>query len=175
MKELKGKYFGLLFLFVLCGQLYSQDIFEAARKGNIARMEALIAIKPDTINSRNENGFTPLIIAGYRNQIKAVEFLLDHKVDINATSPEGPVILGACFHGNFELTDLLIKRSANVNVQNDLGTTPLIFAVISKNKALVELLLKNKADKDLKEASGRNALFYAQMYEEKDMIALLSD
>ena len=163
----------LLVLFFQHLGIHAQDVFEAARKGNMPRMEALFAMRPDTIHTRNENGFTPLIIAGYRNQIKVVEFLLQHGADINANSQEGPVILGACYHGNLELTQLLVAHKANLNVQNETGTTPLIFAVIANNVELVKFLLKNGANKELKEKSGRTALDYARLYQLKEIELLL--
>jgi len=168
--------FYLLFLFVFAGaKNFAQDIFEAARNGDIQRTAALIQINPDTIHKKNANGFTPLIIAGYRNQIRLVEFLLGHKADINASSPEGPVILGACYKGNLELTELLIKYKADVNACNEMGTSALMYAVLSGNVALVKLLLKHGAKKDLVEKSGKTALNYAKMHDSPELFALLSE
>lgn len=174
MKWLKALLPVILIMFC-SAQALAQDIFQAARTGNVSRIEQLYTIDPDTINVRNENGFTPLILAGYYNQLSAVEFLLTKHVDINATSPEGPVILGACYKGYFELTQLLIKYKANVNAQNQQGTSALMFATISANIELVNLLLSNGADKNLMEKSGRTALSYAQMFNSEDLIKLLSN
>jgi ankyrin repeat protein len=152
----------------------AQDVFDAARNGDLKRLEELTKLKPDTVNSRSSHGFTPLIIAGYRNQIKAVEFLLDHKADINASSPEGPVVLGACYKGNLELTEILIQHNADVNTQNEQGTSALMYAALSNNIDLVKLLLKDGAKKDLTEKSGKTALDYAKINGSKEIIDLLS-
>lgn len=167
-------YFLLLFL-LISSKYFSQDIFEAARNGDIQRTITLIKINPDTIHSKNANGFTPLIIAGYRNQIKLVEFLLEHNVDINASSQEGAVILGACYKGNLELAKLLIKYKADVNACNQMGTSALMYAALSNNIVLVKLLLKHGAKKELVEKSGKTALSYAKMHDSGELIALLSE
>ncbi len=164
------------FLLISIGiDFFAQDVFDASRKGNVERIKELMKINPDTIHKKNEAGFLPLILAGYHGQLKVVEFLLENRVDINATSPEGPVILGACYKGNLELVALLIKNKADVNVQNEIGTTALIYAVIANNIELVKLLLKNGAKKELEEKSGRTALGYARMYGFKELELVLSN
>lgn len=166
----------IIVLFAMtCYKVVAQDIFDVARSGNMAKMEELVKLKPDTVNARNEHGFTPLIIAAYRNQLRAVEFLLKHKADIHATSPEGPVILAACYKGNLELTELLLKYNADVNAQNDKGTSALMYAALSNNLDLVKLLLKHGASKILVEKSGKTALDYAKMNNSAELTALLMD
>jgi ankyrin repeat protein len=164
----------LSFILISC-RTNAQDIFEAARTGNIRRLEALMKLKPDTIHSRNESGFTPLIIAGYRNQLPAVEFLLENGADVNATSPEGTVLLGACYKDNLKLAEFLISHHADVNAQNETGTSALMFATLSGNLDLVKLLLKHGAKKTLVEKSGKTALSYAQMNGSPEVIRLLSE
>lgn len=168
-------YVHLFFLLLSITNFHAQDIFEAARKGDIARMETLTNINPDTLTSSNNNGFTPLILAVYRNQTKAVEFLLKHKVDVNVSSPEGTALLGACFKGNFALAELLLDHLADINATNQQGTTALMYAVLSGNADLVNLLLKRGAKKDLKETSGNTALDYAKASRSEKLIALLTD
>lgn len=152
-----------------------QDIFEAARGGNVARIESLIAIKADTVNSRNASDFTPLVIAVYRNQPAAVKLLLQHGAEVDANSPEGPALLSACYKGNLELTNLLISYKANVNAMNDSGTSALMYAALSGNVDLVKLLVNAGAKKDQKEKSGRTALNYAQMGNSHEITAMLSE
>ncbi len=60
-----NKRFAILLLIILLKgfALYAQDIFDASRKGNVERIKELIKINPDTINSINEAGFPPIILA----------------------------------------------------------------------------------------------------------------
>jgi uncharacterized protein len=153
----------------------AQDIFTAARTGDVKKLEELFEIKADTINTKNESGFTPLIIACYRNQVEAAKFLLSRGAEVNAPSPEGPVILGACYKGNIELTRLLIDNKADVNAANAAGTTALMYAALSGNVDLVKLLLNHGAKKNAEEKSGKTALSYAKMNGSEKMIDLLGD
>ena len=101
----------LLFFFIFVSSIsLSQDLFDACRLGNVERLKALHAINPDTLNSVNENGFSPLIIATYKNQIKVVEFLLKNNASVNFDSPEGTALIGACYKGNFEIRSETICR-----------------------------------------------------------------
>jgi len=150
----------------------AQGIFDACRKGDTGAIKTMIKVNPDTVNCRNESGFTPLIIAGYRGQLEVVELLLKHKADVNAKSGEGTVLMGACFKGNVELAALLIKHHADVNSANDLGTTPLMYAILGQKVELIKLLLDNGALKDVKERSGKTALDYAVQSGNKEIIQL---
>jgi len=169
----------IIFLFVyflmLVLQGSAQDIFDAARKGDVNRMDALMKINPDTLNARNQNGFTPLIIAVYQNQQAFSEALLKHGVNVNVTSPEGPAMLGACYKGNIELVILLLNYKADVNLCNSNGTSGLMYAALSDNVSLAKILLANGAKKNLSEKSGKTALTYAQTLRSTEMILLLSE
>lgn len=166
--------FCLIFI-VPCSLVSAQDIFDAARTGDIKRAEKLLKINPDTIHRKNAAGFTPLILGAYRNQFRFVEFLLSHKVNVNEDSPEGPALLGACYKGNLEMSELLLKHGANVNSANGQGTTALIYAAMVNNIALVKMLIEKGANKRLAERSGKTALHYARQNESPELIKLLSE
>ena len=59
-----------------------------------------------------------------------------------------------------EIIRLLLKAGADVNGQDDYGSTPLIEATKTANTAKVKLLIKYGADLDLLDRSGRSALDY---------------
>lgn len=152
----------------------AQNIFEAARTGEIQRIKFLYALKADTVNSKNENGFTPLIIAVYRNQKEATGCLLELGAQIDANSPEGPALLAAVYKNNKELTEYLIQHKANVNLQNEEGMTALMFAVLNKNLNLVELLMHSDSKTTLKSKTGHTAYSYAQLYNFTEALEILS-
>lgn len=172
---MKKPFLILLLFFAFNGSsVFAQNIFEAARSGDVSRIEFLMSIQADTINKINENGFTPLIIACYRDQKKVVELLLNKGVDVNYNSPEGTALIGTCYKGNIELTKMLLEHKANIHAQNEQGTTALIFAAQANNVALVSLLLASGANKEMKERSGRTALDYARENQNKEIMDLLS-
>ena len=64
--------------------------------------------------------------------------------------------------GNEDIVKLLIENGANINIQNTLGTTPLILGVKKCNKAIVKLLIEKGAKVDKLDNNGNTALDYVK-------------
>lgn len=64
-----------------------QTVFQAAGSGNLPRVQALVAADGKTASTPNESGLTPLHYAARFNQVRAVEYLLEHGADPNAVAP----------------------------------------------------------------------------------------
>lgn len=154
----------VLFLIVAFVHLdgFTQDIYDACRKGNVELIKQLSKVNPDTINTPNKSGYTPLIIAGYRNQLEAVKVLLDLGANVNAVSEDGTVLTAACYKSNTALVKILLEQHADVNVKNNAGTTPLMFAIMAENEEIVKLLIENKADIQTMDNSRKSALDFAK-------------
>lgn len=153
----------------------AQDVFDAARQGDLKRLEQLYKLKADTVNAVNEAGFPVLVIAGYHHQNEAVEFLLRHGANIHKDSPEGPVLLAAAYKGYNDLLTLLLPYKPDINAANELGTTALMYAVMRGNEEMVMLLLKSGANKAAQEKSGRTALYYAQLSGHEKLVKCLKN
>ena len=172
--KLKLFYLGLCLALSYFNLLLAQDVFDAARNGNIERMQALIKLKPDTINTKNQNGFTPLILACYYRQKNIVELLINQGANLETDSPEGPALLAAVYRGDVEIANLILSQKANLNVTNSEGTTALMFAVMAGNLEMVKLLLNNGADKNKLSKHGHTALTLAKKYDFKEIEIILS-
>lgn len=59
------------------------------------------------------------------------------------------------------MAKLLLSYNANVNIEDDLGYTPLMLSCDNDNSDLVKLLLKNGADLNIKSKNGHTALEWA--------------
>jgi len=154
----------VLFLIVAFVHLdgFTQDIYDACRKGNVELIKQLSKVNPDTINTPNKSGYTPLLIAGYRNQLEAVKVLLDLGANVNAVSEDGTVLTAACYKSNTALVKILLEQHADVNVKNNAGTTPLMFAIMAENEEMVKLLLVNKADINAMDNANKSVKEYAR-------------
>ena len=72
----------------------------------------------------------------------AVRALLQKRVDVNATEPDGTTPLHwAVAHNDQELVTLLTKAGANANAANRYGVTPLLQACETADAPIVEILL----------------------------------
>jgi ankyrin repeat protein len=81
-----------------------------------------------------------------RNTAEAIK-LLDQKVNVNSTSPDGTTALHWAVHNaDADMVERLIRAGANVNAKNEFGTTPMAEAVNAGNTAVLEKLLKAGAD-----------------------------
>jgi ankyrin repeat protein/N-acetylneuraminic acid mutarotase len=102
---------------------------------------------------------------GIRNQA-AVELLLDHHAEVNATDKSGWTALHtAAALGLKEIAEFLLKSGANVNARDKDGWTPLTRAVEQRQKEMAELLLANKADPNDRNKYGQTALDLAKRME----------
>ena len=89
--------------------------------------------------------------------------------NIKLTKRKTPQIIHACATGKLKIVDELIKQSSdNVNVTENTGRTPLMFAVIvGKHFVVQRLLEEQKIDVDKVDNSGNTALKYAHNYATK--------
>jgi uncharacterized protein len=150
-------------LFAFTG--FSQDVFEAARTGNLKQLKTLAKIDKDTVNAVNAMGFNPLMIACYRGQVDAAKLLVAKGADVNARSPEGSALQAACYTNNTELTTFLVKKGADIHVSGPDGNNTLMYAVLNQNEALVRLLVKKGADLSAKNKDGQTAYSLAMTQE----------
>ena len=135
----------------------AQDVFEAARTGNVKQLKILIALNKDTIHALSPMGFDPLMIACYRGQTKCAAFLIAQGADVNRPSAEGSALQAASYQNNTALAMLLIKKGAGLNVQGPDGNTALMYAVLNQNLKLVKTLTRVGADLKLTNKDGQTA------------------
>ncbi|CAI8718671.1 ankyrin repeat domain-containing protein [Chryseobacterium sp. IT-36CA2] len=166
---------GLFLSSLISAQDKTKSIFDIARSGTVAEVQALMKQNPDIINQVNENGFSPLILACYRGNTPVAEFLITHVKNMNYASEEGTALTASVFKGDRNLTQKLLENKADPNVPSSSGITPLIYAVQSQNKDMVELLLKNKANKTLSDKQGKTVFEYALFSKNQDIINLLKN
>jgi ankyrin repeat protein len=73
----------------------------------------------------------------------------------------------------FQETSYLLKKGANVNIQNKEKETPLHRAVLNGNVKMIELVLKNGADITIKDEKGMTPLDYAERNNNAQVVKLL--
>jgi ankyrin len=105
---------------------------------------------------------TPLIDAAKKPDADAVRRLLQTKVDVNASEPDGTTALHwASYRDDLTTAQLLIRAGANVNAANDLGATPIWTASLNGSTAMVRLLLESGANPNASLLRGETAVMAA--------------
>jgi len=173
MKRVALLFSFFLTLSLICAQEKTKSIFDIARNGTVDEVKEQMKQNPDIINQTNENGFSPLILACYRGNVKVAEFLIDHVKDINYKSQEGTALAGLSVKYNKDLVLYILSKNADPNIADATGSTPLFWAVKFGNLELTRLLLQYKADQSIKDAQGMTPFEYALQTNNKDLINLL--
>ncbi len=148
-------------------------IFDIARKGTVAEMEAHIKSNPKSYLEVNTDGFSALTLATYRGNNEVAKYLIEKGADLNGNSKMGTTLMAAIVKGNNDIAKLLIAKKAKLDLADENGTTALIYATQFKNIEMIKLLLENKADKTKVDKNGKTAFEYATFSNDDQIINLL--
>ncbi|MEW6028810.1 MAG: ankyrin repeat domain-containing protein [Chloroflexota bacterium] len=176
------------------------DFFTAIKKGDFGEVKKRLESDPGLIHAR-EKSLSPVLVAVYHRKAEMAEYLagkaviltifeaaalgktthvirlLAHQPElVNAYADDGFQPLGlACFFGQFETAEYLIKAGAMVNSpsRNGLNVTPLQSAAAGGHLEIVQLLLKNGANPNVRETGGFTPLHAASENGDVEMIHAL--
>ncbi len=158
----------------------SQELFDAARAGDVAKLEALLAAGADHA-AADEAGETALMLAAHHGHVAAVQLLLAAGADVNAASPQGWTALakaaynGETERGYVEVVEVLADAGASLDARIFFGITPLMLAAGGGDATVVEWLINNGADVLAANEGGRTARMMANDRFYVDVINLLTE
>ena len=166
------KGFFLLIIVLFQAQAFSQSIFDAVRSGDVSAVNNMIQLNPDTVNSLNESGHSPLILAAYNNQPLIAQKLIEHGADVNFTFSQGAAIHGAAFKGYLNVVSLLVNNGAVLDEPDQNKTTPLIYATLFGHTDVAKFLFERGADPNYEDATGSSAQKYAESLKNEELLTL---
>lgn len=125
------------------------------------------------INSCNDQGETPLMVASFHGRPKIAEFLIESGADVNYITHLGVSAFHyACISGNTEVIQLLLTKE-NINLRCGRGYPPLRYACFVKHLEGVKFLIQSGADKNACDFEGSSPLHIACHWGYNDIAALL--
>lgn len=144
----------LLVLTVLCSQSFAQDqgqgqaLIEAAKRGNLAQVKALLDKGAD-VNAKGTAGYTALMAAvTFGSRPDVVKLLLERGADINTKTLSGhtPLLIAvASFQSN--MARLLLEKGADIDVREPHhNLSPLMIAARNNMGDIAKLLLDKGAN-----------------------------
>ncbi|RMB61048.1 ankyrin repeat domain-containing protein [Dokdonia sinensis] len=173
MKSAKVSFFIIFLLGLFLQKALAQDVFDIARNGTSDELVTLLAKHPDTLNTKNAEGYSPLILAAYHANFEVAKELLKNGASINEESNYGSAIMAATVKGAIKIVQLLLEYGADPNVTDANGTTALLYATMFQQNEIATLLLNYKADTSLKDNRGNTALDYAILMKNETLTNLL--
>lgn len=155
--------------------MFSQtNIYDISRSGDLEALKNIYKQSPELINTTNDKGYSPLVLATYHGHTDAVDFLLNHGAEANTNSLYGTPLMAAVVKGYYEISERILQSDVDVNGFDQNGTTALHYAVMYKNYNLTKLLVSYKANPLIKDNRGVTPLDYANMYKDKELQNLLT-
>lgn len=145
----------------------SVEFHKAAGNNEYEKLMTLIKEGAD-VNSVNDYGGTPLMIASKRGHVETVRILLENGADpnIKMNPPRDPRQTGTALHtaaqeANNDIVLLLIEHGAEIDSVTGYGETPLISAAVYGNLSTAKILINHGADRTKKTLEGKTASQYA--------------
>jgi ankyrin len=141
------------------------------------RVKLLLGLALSSANlATAAGGDTRLPDAAMRSDRETVRSLLQQKIDVNATQPDGMTALHwAVRADDFDTAQLLIRSGAKVNAATRYGVTPLYLAAVKGNASMIDALLRAGADANSANPGGETALMTASRTGKTDAIKVLLD
>jgi ankyrin repeat protein len=136
-----------------------KEIQEAVTAGDLEKVRELIEADPSLLESKDDNGYTPLMTACKTLQVEVANYLIDKGANVNAKNRFGITPL-FCFSYNkeapFDLIRRLITKGADVNAKLSLNRnwTVLVDFVMKGNIKVVKLLIDHGADLNVRDIEG---------------------
>jgi len=110
-----------------CLSLETSPLHKASATGDVAAVRSHLAAHPDTVNKRNDFGWTPLHLAAMANQPLVAEILLSNQANFDAQDELGHTALcWAAYLGYDKVVEVLLRHRANMNLVGGQLSTPVI-------------------------------------------------
>lgn len=142
-----------------------QDFFGPITAGDVAEVTRLLDQAPVLVDSMDEKGWTPLMLASRCGRVEVLELLLERGADPNrALSSLGwSALHHGARQGHSEAVEVLLRHGADLSHTTQGGQTALIMACAAGHADVVHRLLawSHGQGVDGRDRDGRTALWYA--------------
>lgn len=125
-------------------------------------VKVLLERDPDSVNSLNDEGESPLILATRRSNLMIAELLLAAGAQPDCADADGIAPLHiAANKGDLFLGKALLTAGSDINRKTSDGQTPLILAARSAKNDFTAMLIEMGADVNSVDNDQHSALYYA--------------
>lgn len=154
-------------------QYTPHGFLKSAEAGDRAVVAMFLASGVD-INTRDERGWTTLMISSFNGDEEIADLLIRSGADVHAKDAAGyGPIHWAAFNGYHRVIKLLIEKGANPNAQSNFGWTPLMQAATRGHIAATKQLVDSRASINMASKDGWVALHKAAANGHVEVVKLL--
>jgi ankyrin repeat protein len=138
-------------------QKITNELFEAARKGDFETVKNLLTKYPDMKDVRRNDGRILLHVSF--NSRELIEYLIENGADIEAKSDGGWTPLHSqAYKGHKDGVEVLLEHGANLEAKHAYGMTPLLNSIRWDRIEVAKLLVDKGANVDGANTLGRTPL-----------------
>ena len=160
------QYFSIILIgaLITSSLVFSQDIYEAAKNGDVDTIRNILEKNPKLLDVPNRYGFTPLHQAVIYGQKKMIVYLIGKGADIkgkNIALRGWTPLQSALFAYNNDISDLLVAHGALKELDHEEGLTYLYLAASSGNVSLIAKLIETGIPAAVRNKYGETSLHKA--------------
>ncbi|XP_071085594.1 serine/threonine-protein phosphatase 6 regulatory ankyrin repeat subunit A-like [Haliotis cracherodii] len=135
----------------------------ACYSDNVSIVKDILSRKVVDINSKDCDGYTPLMLAAQEGNKKVFDLLVSNECDQFDVSDSGGNILHAACHSNNAMfvKDILLHGVADIESRDEDGCTPVMLAAVEGQKEIFDLLVSEGCSLDVQDNEGHNILHAA--------------
>lgn len=128
------------------------------------------------VNSRDDNGCTPLVGAAGGGHLSTVSMLIENGADVNTPCNNGanPLFLAAS-RGHGDIVRLLLDKGADLNRTDAMGGSALTYSINENHTEIVRTLLEKGAEVNRRLTYGETPLILAVKKEDEAVVRMLLD
>ncbi|XP_057667659.1 putative ankyrin repeat protein RF_0381 [Diorhabda carinulata] len=160
--------------------IHSHHLVHVAVSNNNLDIIKMLVESGAMVNSRDDQGQTPLMLACSRKNFAIAKYLLSHGADVNAANHiDGKTALHVCVQdvretkSIYQLVDLLVKYGADMNASSYQGNV-LFYSIILENRSAAIALVQHGADVNIRdERAYVDNLSLAKRHGDLELVKLL--
>ncbi len=172
-KKILKSFFAITMLLLVSVASPAQEIFDAIKNKDLAKVKALIEQNPQVINQMDIRNLSPLHHALTVKSLELVLLLIENKADVNIAGRLGrtPLLWAiSVVENSTDMISVLIDVGAQIEAKDSFGYTPLVYAAQRGNADVVNLLLSKNADIPIEPPNGRRLLSFCAQNGLKDLL-----